>query len=258
MQDQGTGRPPGAVIVRARHTGTVVFGFLTALWLAALAAAESAQPTTSGRIEAGVIFGIFLVLSVGGWFGVNSSRRQLEVGGDAIVLRRGARGKPFTLTRHEGDTLRILPQFRMLKTVSAPQLIFLGTGGFIALGGFSLDQVRRACEAQGWRFDGDPSLAVADAQRWLHQGRSVQAAQLIELFGPFPDAAADGEPHTALEAAVFEDIADKIMRTARSSARDAYRHAADAQRAFAARAPSPGEAAARMAGADRIDGKARG
>jgi hypothetical protein len=257
VQEHGSGRPPGAVVIRARRTGTVIFGLLTVLWILALAASESAQPTTSGRIEAGVLFGIFLVLSVVGWLGSNRGRHQLEVRSDAIVTRPGANDKPFTLTRDPGDTLRILPRFKVEGAVRPPRLLFLGTGGFITLRGFSLDEVKRACEAHGWRFDGDPSLAVRDVQGWLHQGRSVEAVQLIELFGPFSAAAADGEKNTGLEAAVFEDFGDKIMRKTRSGARDAYRRAASAQRAFAGCAPSESESAARMAEADRIDGKLR-
>ncbi len=257
MEERDAGRPPGAVIVRARRRGTVVFGCLTALWLLALAVAESAQPTASGRAGAGIIFGGLAALSVGSWFAVNVNRRRLEVGRDEIVLQPGNRGKPFTLTRVKSDTLRILPQFRMLGAVRPPRLMFLGRGGFIGLRGFPLDQVRQACEAQGWRFDGDPSLAVADVQTWLHQGRSVEAAQLVELFGPFPAAVADGEQHTGLVAAVYEDFGDKIFRTARANAREAYRRAASAQRAFAGCAPSPPENAARLAEAARIDGKAQ-
>jgi hypothetical protein len=56
-------------------------------------------------------------------------------------------------------------------------------------------------------------------------------------------------------AAVFEDFGDKIFRTARANAREAYRRAASAQRAFAGHAPSPPESAARLAEANRIDGK---
>ena len=256
MEERGAGQPPGAVIVRARRRGTVIFGCLIALWLLALGTAESAQPTTSGRVGAAVIFGGLVALSVGSWFSVNMSRRRLEVGRDEIVIRPGTKGKPFTLPRVESDTLRILPRFKMLGAIRPPRLIFLGRGGFIGLRGFPLDQVRQACEAQGWRFDGDPSRAVADVQTWLHQGRSVEAAQLVELFGPFPAAAADGEEHTSLVAAVFEDFGDKIFRTARANAREAYRRAASAQRDFAGYAPSPRENAARLAEASRIDGKA--
>ena len=89
------------------------------------------------------------VLSVGGWFAVNGSRRRLEVGRDVIVIRPGSKGKPFTLTRGEGDTLRILPQFKMLGAVRPPRLVFLGRGGFIGLRGFPLARSERACEAQG-------------------------------------------------------------------------------------------------------------
>lgn len=258
MPDQGSGRPPGAVIVRARRIGTTAFGFITAIWVLGLAASESAQSSASGRLTAGVFFAILIALSVGAWAGVNRGRRQLEVGRDAIVTRPGANGKPFTLARDDGDTLRILPRFRMLGAVRAPRLLFLGTGGWIGLGGFSLDEVGRACAAQGWRFDGDTALAVRDVQRWLHQGRSVEAAQLIELFGPFPGAAADGEAATALEAAVFEDFGDKIAGKARANGRAAYRRAATAQRAFAAAAVTESERARRLAEAERIDGKAQG
>jgi hypothetical protein len=256
VQEHGTGRPPGAVIIRAGHGLWVIFGGLTALWIVALIGSESAQHTVSGRISAGVVFGILIVLSVGGWFGANSSRRRLEVGRDAITTRPGARGKPFTLTRGEGDTLRILPRFKLLGVTAAPRLMFLGRGGFILLRGFPLEEVRRTCEARGWRFDGDPALAVRDVQSWLHLGRSVEAAQLVELFGPFPAAAADGEEDDGLVAAVFEDIGDKLIRTARARAREAYRHAASAQRAFAGYASSPAENAARMSEAARMDGKA--
>jgi hypothetical protein len=236
----------------------IIFGSLTALWVLALAGSEDAQPTTSGRVEAGIVFGILIAASVGGWFALNSNRRRLEVRPDAIVSRSlGAKGKPFTLARADGDTLRILPRFKLLGAVREPRLMFLGRGGFIELPGFPLDAVRRACESRGWRFDGDPSLAVRDVRDWLHWGRSVEAAQLIELFGPFPAAADDSQEHTSLVAAVFEDIGDKMLRTARANAVDAYRRAASAQRAFAGYAPSPVESAARIAEADRIDGKAQ-
>jgi hypothetical protein len=236
----------------------IIVAALTVLWVLALAVSEGAQPTTSGRVAAGVVFGILIVLTVGGWFGLNGSRRRLEVSRDAIVSRRlGKRGKPFTLPRAEGDTLRVLPRFNVLGAACVPRLMFLGRGGFVELPGFSLNAVRRACEAQGWRFDGDPALAVRDVQHWLNLGRSVEAVQLIGLFGPFPAAAADGEARTGLEAAVFEDLGDKLARRARSRAREAYRRAASAQRAFAGYAASPGEAAGRMAEAERIDGKAR-
>jgi hypothetical protein len=78
---------------------------------------------------------------------------------------------------------------------------------------------------------------------------------LTELFGPFPATAAHGQKRAGLEAAVFEEIGDKVSRV---NAGDAYRRAASSQRAFAWHARSPDESAARMAEADRIDAKAQG
>jgi hypothetical protein len=258
VQDQGSGRPPGAVIIRARNTGTViVFGLITLLWVLCLVVSVGAQPTVSGRITAGVVFGLLIVLSVGGLYGVSRGWRQLEVGRDAIVSRPGAKGKSFTLTGDQGDTLRVLPQFKLYARIRHPRLLFLGRGGFLLLSGFQLEKVRRVCEAQGWRFDGDPALAVKDVQSWLNRGESVEAVQLLELFGPFPDAPSTGEPQTALAAAVYEDVGDNLIGSSRSNARDAYRRAAIAQRAFAACARSQDESAARLAEANRIDAKAQ-
>ncbi len=160
----------------------------------------------------------------------------------------------FTFPRHEGDTLRLLPKFTFCARARKPKLFFLGRGGFIPLNGYSPARVQRACEAQGWRFDGNPALAARDVQDWLHSGLSLDAVQLLMTFGPFPGAAADNEPYTSLEAAVFEDLGDKLAGSGRSNARDAYRRAARAQRAFAGYAATPDEAAARAAAAVRIGG----
>jgi hypothetical protein len=233
----------------------IVFGLLTLFWVLCLVVSVSAQPTASGRIAAGVVFGLFIVLSVGGLYGVRRSWRQLEVGRDAIVSRPGGKGQSFTLTGGQGYTLRVLPQFKLYAKIRHPRLLLLGLGGFLLLRGFQPGKVRRVCEAQGWRFDGDPALAVKDVQSWLNRGQSVEAVQLLELFGPFPDAPSAGEPQTALAAAVYEDVGDNLIGSSRSNARDAYRRAAAAQRAFAACARSQDESAARLAEASRIDAK---
>jgi hypothetical protein len=257
VQQHGSQRPPWAVVIRARRSGTALFGFLTALWLVCLAASVSAQSTASGKIEAGATFGVFLVLSVGGWFSTNRSRSQLEVSHDAIVYRKG-NATSYALHRSSSESLRILPPLKGPVVSRPARLTSLGSGGILPLAGFSLDEVGRTCGAQGWRFDGGTELAVTDVQRWLHAGRSAEAEQLIALFGPFDGAAADGDADTGLEAAVLEDYGDKLVRRRPSLARSAYRRAAVAQRAFAGHASSASEGAARMARAVRIDGKAQG
>jgi hypothetical protein len=258
VQQQVAPRPPGAVVVRPSELGLAIFfGLFLAVFIAGLAAAEAAQPTASGKIGAGVFFGLFIVAVLVIWYFVRRGRKQLEIGPGIIVSRHGARGRTFTLAAEPGDTLRILPAFKLYNKTQPPKLIMLGRGGYTALRGYSADKVGRVCAAQGWRFDGDPALAVRDVQDWLHSGLSLDAVQLLQLFGPFPAAAADGEPSTGLEAAVYEDIGDKLIRTSTSNARDAFQRAARAQRTFAGYARTPDEANARHAQVLRIDAKLR-
>lgn len=277
MQSQGYGRPPGAgaeppasaTVIRGRNTGAVViFGCLTLFFLLVLAVSEGSQETTGGRIAAAVFFGAIALASLAGLIAALLRTSRMEIGRDMIVSRplagrraprrpsgRPPRARVFTFARHEGDTLRLLPKFTFYARARKPKLVFLGRGGFIPLNGYSPARVRRACEAHGWRFDGDPALAVKDVQDWLHSGLSLDAVQLLMTFGPFPGAAADNEPQVSLEAAVFEDLGDKFTGSGRSNARDAYRRAAGLQRAFAGYAATPDEAAARIAEAVRIEGK---
>ncbi len=258
MQQQVVARPPGAVVVRASGTGSVIlFGILLIIFAGGLVGAEAAQPAASGKIGAGIFFGIFIALILVAWYFVNRSRHQLEVGRDVIVSRHGARGKTVTLAAGPGDTLRILPSFKAYNRTLPSKLLLWGRGGYVLLRGCSADRVDRVCRAQGWRFDGDPALAVRDVQHWLHSGLSIEAVQLLRTFGPFPAVAADNEPSTALEAAVYEDIGDKLIRASTARAREAYQSAVQAQRVFAGHARTPGEAADRLAGADRIEAKLR-
>jgi hypothetical protein len=234
-----------------------VFGVFTLVWVLALATAVGAQPTASGKAAAGVFFGLLIVASVGGWVMVNRRRSQLEVGRDVITRRAGS-AAPASLSRAHGESLRILPRLREFSVVGPERLILLGSGGALPLTSMAAGEVRRGCEAQGWRFDGGSELAVRDVQRWLHAGRPAEAAQLIELFGPFSDVATDEDADTSLVAAVLEDCGDKVLRRNRAGARDAYQRAAAAQRVFASHGSSAVENAARTAQASRLDGKARG
>jgi hypothetical protein len=257
VQQLGSAREPAPVIIRARRSGTVVGAVLTFIWALALVTSVGAQPTTSGKVTAGIFFGLLIVASVGGWLAVNRRRSQLAVGPDLITYRSGTKA-PVTLSRAHGESLRILPRLREFSVVGPERLLLLGSGGAVSLASMSSGQVRHACEAQGWRFDGGSDLAVSDVRRWLHAGRPAEAAQLIELFGPFTEATADEEADTSLVAAVLEDCGDRVLRRNRASARGAYRRAAAAQRAFAGHASSADAGAARDAQASRLDAKARG
>ncbi len=257
MQADTSGRPSAAVVLRARVRGTAIpLGIIIVFWLVCLAVSVSAEQSASGKAEAGVLFGLFLVLTVAALIAQFSRRNQFEVSHGSIVHR--TKKATHTFYRTAGETLRILPRFAEHGLARPPRLTILGTGGILPLDGFSDAEIRSTCRAHGWRFDDDdPGRAAADVRRWLHAGRSAEAAQLIQLFGPFTSVPLDDEPSVCLDAAVYEDYGDKLIRRAPSAARDRYRRAASAQRAFAGLAASPGESAARLAQADRIDAKAR-
>jgi hypothetical protein len=257
MQEHGAGQSPGAVVLRARVRGTAIpLGITAILWLAALAVSVTAQHSAIGKAEAGVLFGFLLIANVAALIGLFSRRNEFEVSLDTIVHR--SKKASYSLFRSAGGSLRVLPRFYDHGLTRAARLTILGSGGILSLDGFSVAEIRSACQAQGWRFDDDdPGRAAVDVQRWLHAGRSAEATQLIQLFGPFTSVPLDDDPSVCLDAAVYEDYGDKLMRRAPSAARDLYRRAASAQRAFAGYAPSPAEGAARMAEADRIDGKAQ-
>jgi hypothetical protein len=258
VREHDASRPPGAVVIRARIRGTAIpLGVIAIIWLACLAVSLTAEHSATGKAEAGVLFGIFLLLTGAALVGQFTRRNEFEVSHDAIVRRTKKAANTFH--RSAGESLRILPRFYEHGLARAPRLTILGSGGILPLDGFSVPEIRGTCEAHGWRFDDDdPGRAAADVQRWLHAGRSAEATQLIRLFGPFASVPLEDDPAVSLDAAVYEDYGDKLMRRAPSAARDLYRRAAKAQHAFAGHAASLRDRSARLAEAERIEGKAQG
>ncbi|MGH3211504.1 MAG: hypothetical protein ACRDNO_27485 [Trebonia sp.] len=235
----------------------IPLGIIAVIWLVALAVSVTAEHSATGKAEAGVLFGAFLALTVGALIVQFRSRTELQVSHDTIVHR--AKKATHTFSRSAGESLRVLPRFVDHGLARAPRLTILGSGGILSLEGFAVPEIRSTCEAHGWRFDDDdPGRAAADVQRWLHAGRSPEATQLIQLFGPFTSVPVDDDPAVSLDAAVYEDYGDKLMRRAPSAARDLYRRAAKAQHAFAGHAPSLRDRSDRLAQAERIEGKAQG
>ena len=69
MYDQGQ-RPPDQAVVVGSRLGPVflILGFLALVFFGALAASETAQETTGGRIAAAVFFGVLGLLPVLGFY----------------------------------------------------------------------------------------------------------------------------------------------------------------------------------------------
>jgi hypothetical protein len=147
----------GTVIVRQRPRGLIWAVPGTLVFLLAIAASVAAQPNTSGKITAGVFFGIFLLAILGAWLSVNRRRARLEIDSGSIRYRISRRATPsFTLLREPDSWLRLIPAQRGQGVKADTRLTLAGAGaggtGEIILFGFSVPAVRRGCEAAGWRF----------------------------------------------------------------------------------------------------------
>ena len=253
--EQQVRRDPEVTVVFRRRQHTVPLAVTVAVFLIAMAGSLAAQPTVSGKVTAAIFFGLFIVLGIGLWLLLNRRRDRIDVTGDAITRRRGGGAVELTLSRRQGDCLRLVPRLRDHGFSATDRLTIVGSGETMSLFGFSPHAVTHACEARGWRFgDGTREQAALDLSRLLEAGLLAEAAQLVDLFGPY-DADAGPDATTSLGAAALEAYADELARTDRTAARTAYRRAASAQRSYAAFATSGGEGAARMAEADRLDAK---
>jgi hypothetical protein len=258
----GSSFQPDTIVFRERNAGlNLGCGGMALLWALPIAGFAWLSRNSNLNLQVYSVFGILFVITVLGWIG-GAGRLRLEVGRDAITTRSGWRRGSATLTCDKGDTLRIIPDGMLYgKRPSGNSLIALGTGAIINLYRLDPDEVQRACEAQGWSFDGDAGLAVKDVRCYLNSGKVRQAARVTDVLGPFPGAAADGKPGLALEAAVFEAYGDSLNHTSADfgwgGARRAYERALDEQKAFAAAADSSTERAARDTETLRLEEKRR-
>lgn len=260
MRDPGSGVRPDTIVFREHKAGIRLgCGGLALFWALLIVGFASLSANENLNMQVYAFAGVLLVITVLGWLGAANGFR-LEVSTDAIATRSRWRPGPATLTRDKRDTLRIVPDGMLPgKRPSGTSLIVLGTGGFARLRRLDPDEVKRACEARGWRFDGDTGLAVTDVRSYLSRGEVEQAMRVTELFGPFPGAVADGSSYLALSAAVFEAYGDSLDGTSGDlgwgGARDSYRQAVDAQKIFAVAADARAEREARDAEALRLEEK---
>ena len=165
-----SGSGSGTVIVRQRPRGLIWAVPCTVLFILAIAAGVAAQPNASGKITAGVFFGVFLLAVLGYWFSVNRRRARLEIDSGSISYWVSRHRNPsFTLVRAPDSELRLIPAQRGQGVRADARLALAATGatgadgagmdgtggdgaGEIILFGFSVPAVRRGCEAAGWRF----------------------------------------------------------------------------------------------------------
>jgi hypothetical protein len=145
----GAGTDP-VILQESRLWLSVLFGGLLAVLILALVRGMAGAQTAGGRVTVAVIFGAAAVLAAWAWVVVIRRRGHLEITGQAITYA-GGKGQPVTLSRQQGDVLRVVA--RGAPRYSARCLTIQGTSTVIPLSFFfRLSQVRQACTARGWQF----------------------------------------------------------------------------------------------------------
>jgi hypothetical protein len=255
-QQQNTHDSGVTVVSQRRRQRTIQFIIAVAVFILGMAGGLAAQPTVSGRVTAVIFFGLLIGLVTLLWLLLNRRRDRVEVTRDAISRRRWGGAVDVTLSRKQGDDLRLIPRLRDHGFTATDRLTIVGSGDAISLFGFAPHAVTRACRARGWRFgDGTSEQGARDLRRLLEAGMLAEAAQLVDLFGPY-DVNVDPDSTVSLGAAVLEAYADELASTDRNAARAAYQRAANAQRSYAAfTTTSGGDGTARMTEAQRLDAK---
>ena len=144
----GAGTDP-VIVQESRLSFSVLFGGLLAVFVLALVRGLAGAQTAGGRVGVAVICGVGAVLAAWAWAVVIRRRGHLEITGQAITYA-GGKGRPVTLSREQGDVLRVVA--RGAPRYPARCLTIQGTSTVIPLGFFRLSEVRQACAARGWQF----------------------------------------------------------------------------------------------------------
>jgi len=144
----GAGTDP-VIVQESRLALNVLFGGLLAVLVLALVRGVAGAQTAGGRVAVAVIFGTAAAVAAWAWVVVIRRRGRLEITGQAITYA-GGKGQPVTLSREQGDVLRVVA--RGAPRYPARCLTIQGTSTVIPLSYFRLSEVRRACAARGWQF----------------------------------------------------------------------------------------------------------
>jgi hypothetical protein len=126
----------------------VLFGGLVLLFVMALVRGLSGAHTGGGRVAVIVFAGGVTALLLATWIAQITHPGRLEITGQSVTLV-DAKGKQTTLSRESGDELKVVVSGGRYRRRS---LTIDGSGTVIPLGFFSLDEIQRAAEANGWRL----------------------------------------------------------------------------------------------------------
>jgi hypothetical protein len=187
MLRQRIDRVPGDIVISARFAQTVVWGAFIVILVLGLIESLYAQSSSTGKTQASVFFGVFIVVCALLWLRRNRRRPRLQVTGHEIRYWDGGGNLSFLLTRAQGmhsqgmdgqgmdgqgelsaagpPALCLLPPRRDGGYFAGRRLTIPGSGDYLNVGPFRVGQVRQACESRGWRFNDDPELIAREAGR---------------------------------------------------------------------------------------------
>jgi hypothetical protein len=174
------------VVSQSRLQIRLLFGFLLAVSAVALARGVTGASTAAGRIAIAVIFGALVAGFLAALVLATKRLDRLEVTEQAITYVLWSGQNKAVLSREWGDVIRIVRRYRGGWNL-IDGLNIVGTDTFIGLPLFSRGEVRRACEARGWRFlarrlstpdAANPSAAAVASAARDHRERAGAPARL--------------------------------------------------------------------------------
>jgi hypothetical protein len=170
MLRQGIDRVPGDIVISARFQQTVMWAVFIVILVLGLVESLYAQPTPTGKTQAGVFFGVFIALCALLWLRSNRRRPHLQVTGQEIRYWDRGGNLSFMLTWSEPGVAGppvacLLPPRRNGGYFTGRRLTIPGSGDYLNVHPFRVQQVRQACESRGWRFNDDPALITHEAGR---------------------------------------------------------------------------------------------
>jgi hypothetical protein len=150
MQSMGIVRVPGDIVITARRKRTIFWAVCIAILGLGLIVAWGNQPTTSGKAQAAVFFGLFIALCAFLWWYQNRRRSRIQVTSDEIRYWYQGRDLQFTLSREPAAATELAGTG--LAVIEGRYLTAGGSGDRMDIRYFSRPAVRRACESRGWSF----------------------------------------------------------------------------------------------------------
>jgi hypothetical protein len=161
--DEAAGGFGDAIVVReSRIQRDGLFGGLVAVFVLALIRGLAGAQTGGGEVAVTIFTTTVIAVLILGWIMIVSRRSRLEISRTTISYVSNRQDR-LVLSRQAGNRLRVVRlgsgRYRRLG------LVIEGTDQVLPLSLFSVREVKQACLAKGWEFDGLARPAYAEIRR---------------------------------------------------------------------------------------------